>query len=39
LSKGVMGGGTLERELNQLGADGWELISLVNDRAIFKRPR
>ena len=27
----------LEQNLNQLGADGWELVSMMGEVAIFKR--
>lgn len=27
----------LEEQLNTLGKDGWELISIQNDQGIFKR--
>jgi hypothetical protein len=38
LSKGLMGGGALEGALKQAGEHGWELVQIVNDRAVFKRP-
>ena len=28
----------MEKELNAAGADGWELVSIVENFAIFKRP-
>ena len=39
LQKGRLGSGTLERELNALGLDSWELVAFVEERAVFKRPR
>lgn len=38
LSKGVAGAGELEGVLNRLGAEGWELVNVVNDRVVFERP-
>lgn len=35
--KGVYGGGTLEAQLNELGRQGWELVNVVENRALFKR--
>jgi hypothetical protein len=37
LSKGLLGGSELERTLNDHGARGWELVQIVNDRAVLKR--
>lgn len=29
----------VERVLNEFGANGWELVSLVRREAVFKRPK
>ena len=29
----------LKTDLDALGAEGWELVGVVNDHAVFKRPK
>lgn len=38
LTEGVSGGGQLTAILDKHGDKGWELVQVVNDRALFKRP-
>ena len=33
-----MSGKALDKDLKELGGDGWELAGLTDGRAIFKRP-
>ncbi|MGQ0793047.1 MAG: hypothetical protein ACT4NX_03055 [Deltaproteobacteria bacterium] len=35
--RGKLGGG-LENKLKELGADGWELITIAGEFSVFKRP-
>lgn len=35
--KGLAGSGYMERELKKLGSQGWELVSIYQERAVFKR--
>jgi hypothetical protein len=37
LQRGLEGNEHLERALNALGKEGWELVTIVEDRATFKR--
>jgi hypothetical protein len=37
--KGLLGSRRMEEIFNQLGAEGWELVSVNMERATFKRPR
>ena len=30
---------SLERQLNSLGADGWEFVSIASNYLVFKRPK
>jgi len=36
--KGLMGSGRMEEILNAEGAKGWELVTINEERATFKRP-
>lgn len=38
LTEGIAGGNALEAKLNGLGAQGWELVNIISDRAVLKRP-
>jgi hypothetical protein len=35
--EGRFGKGSLEQELNALGADGWDLVAVYENRMFFKR--
>jgi hypothetical protein len=37
--KGILGSGRMETLFNDLGKDGWELVSVNEERASFKRMR
>lgn len=37
--KGLLGSREMEDTLNQAGAEGWELVSIEEERATFKRPK
>lgn len=37
--KGLLGSREMEHTLNQAGAEGWELVSIEEERATFKRPK
>ena len=39
LQRGLEGAAHMEFTFNTLGKDGWELVTIVEDRATFKRPR
>src|SRR2546421_440022 len=34
---GILGGDEMTADLNRLGAQGWELVGVYGERAIFKR--
>lgn len=36
--RGHLGDDEARRIMNRLGADGWDLVTVVGDYAVFKRP-